>query len=91
MSLDKLPGPNERKQKKLVEDPGGVYDEVMLKRVEKLEQDIVDIKTDLAVVKATHATRADVAEAKLGVIVWVVSAVLLAQLFPTLLKIYFPH
>jgi hypothetical protein len=42
------------------------------------------IKTDVAVMKATGATKADVAEAKSAIILWVVGAIVLAQLVPAL-------
>jgi hypothetical protein len=52
------------------------------------------MKVDLAMIKANGASKADVAdaktavaEAKTSIIIWVVSAIFLAQLLPALLKI----
>jgi len=91
MSVDPLPGPAERKQRRLAGSGGPPYDEAMQKRVEKLEEDVATIKADLAVIKATHATKADIAETKASIIMWVVSAVFVAQLLPAVLKMVLPH
>ena len=71
---------------------GGGDDGGMDARIAKLEQiaertseRLGGIEKDLAVVKtsATHlATKADVADAKASIIMWVVAAIFLAQLFP---------
>lgn len=58
----------------------------MEKRIEKLESRLAAIELDLGILKATCATKADLAEAKTSIILWVVSAVVLAQILPGLLK-----
>jgi hypothetical protein len=56
------------------------------KRIEKLEDRLATIELDLGILKATCATKSDLAEAKTTIILWVVSAVILAQILPGLLK-----
>lgn len=67
-------------------DEREAYDQAMETRVQKLETELATIKTDVAVIKSNYATKADVAEAKNSIIIWVVSAILLAQLLPVLMK-----
>jgi len=70
-----------------VDNGGGPPDDgAMEARVKALEDALSTVKTDLAVIKSNYATKADIAEAKNSIIMWVVSAVLLAQLLPALLK-----
>lgn len=70
-----------------VDNGGGPpHDGDMESRVKKLEEDLSSVKMDLAVIKSNYATKADIAEAKNSIIMWVVSAVLLAQVLPAILK-----
>lgn len=64
----------------------------MEKRIEKLEIELAAIKLDLGIIKANGATKSDIAElkatmseAKTTIILWVVTAVLLARILPGLL------
>jgi ABC-type metal ion transport system substrate-binding protein len=79
-------------------DSGGPGD--MEIRVKAIEDAMIAVKTDLAVIKSNYATKTDIAETKIGIaeakagiaeakssiIMWVVSAVLLAQVLPSVLK-----
>ena len=58
----------------------------MEKRIEKLESSLAAIELDLGILKATCATKSDLAEAKTTIILWVVTAIILAQILPGLLK-----
>ena len=79
-------------------DEGTSYDGDMEARFAKLESVLAGMKTDIAVIKATGASKADlaelkgetkaaIAEAKSSIIMWVVSAVFIAQLLPALLQL----
>jgi len=53
---------------------------------ERSTESLAAIERDVAIIKSNYATRADIAEAKNSIVMWVVSAVLLAQLLPARLK-----
>jgi hypothetical protein len=52
----------ERMGRKLDSSGGPPEDGDMLKRIEKLEADLVTMKTDIAVIKANGSTKSDIAE-----------------------------
>ena len=65
----------------------------MEKRIEKVEAELAAIKLDVGIIKATCATKSDVAElratmsaVKIGIILWIVITVVLPQILPGLLK-----
>ena len=58
----------------------------MEKRIEKIEAELTAIKLDVGIIKATGATKTDLAEVKSSIILWVVTTVVLAQILPVLLK-----
>lgn len=62
-------------------DGGG---EDMLQRIKDLEKDTQQMKTDIAIMRSNYATKTDVSDAKNSIILWVVGAVVFAQLIPTL-------
>lgn len=56
------------------------------KRIEKLEVKLAAIELDLGIIKATGMTNSDLAEAKTTIILWAITAVILAQILPGLLR-----
>lgn len=54
--------------------------------VAALRCDVNILNIDMAVVKANYATKTDVLEAKHSIVMWIVSAILLAQLLPPILR-----
>jgi len=72
---------------------GGGNDGGMDARIAKLEaiaeksgERLTALERDVAVIRSNYSTKADVSDAKASVIMWVVSAIFLAQLLPALLK-----
>jgi hypothetical protein len=96
-ALKKLP-PTSRPE--IDGEAGGGDDGGMEARVSKLEslaektaERLTVIERDVAIIRSNYATKADIAgtkgdiaEAKNSIVMWVVSAVLLAQLLPAVLK-----
>jgi len=75
--------------------PERVDDDDMEARITALEKDVAAIKVDVAVIKANGATKSDIAdtkaaisEAKTSIILWVVGAVILAQVLPAVVKLF---
>lgn len=55
-------------------------------RLAVIEKDVTIIKTQMDAFTKHYATKADLTDAKNSIIMWVVSAFLLAQLMPSILK-----
>jgi hypothetical protein len=53
---------------------------------DKLVERLVALERDAAVIKSNYATRADILNARSSIVMWLVSAILLAQVLPTLLQ-----
>lgn len=60
--------------------------EARVAKLEQFSQEVRDRLTKLETRSEQFATKADVSDAKVSIISWVVSAILLAQLLPAILK-----
>ena len=56
----------------------------MESRVDKIGDTLASIDKRVAVIESNYATKADVANAKNSIILWVVMAIIFAQLLPAL-------
>jgi hypothetical protein len=70
--------------------PGGGQREARIGKLETLADKAVErlgaLERDVAAIKSNYATRSDISDAKKSIVMWGVSAILLAQLLPALLK-----
>jgi septal ring factor EnvC (AmiA/AmiB activator) len=57
-------------------------------RLTNVGERLTKVEQDVAVIKSNYATRADVTDAKNSIIMWVVGAVLFAQVIPQLVKAF---
>lgn len=57
-------------------------------RLSGVESDLTAIKIDIAVIKAIAASKADLAEAKVTIIFWLATIVILGQVLPSVLKLF---
>lgn len=62
-------------------DNGGME---IVARVAELEKTTKQMQIDVAVVRSNYATKSDVAEATTRIIMWVVGAIIFAQVLPAL-------
>lgn len=53
---------------------------------EKAVERLGTLERDVAVIKSNYATKGNISDAKNSIVMWVVSAILLAQLLPALLR-----
>ncbi|HHH1854172.1 TPA: hypothetical protein ACPY5T_002328 [Yersinia enterocolitica] len=83
-SPESVAGQNHNDEALLSHGGGNGGGDDMLVRIKKLEDDMQVIKTDLAVMKSNYATTTNVSDAKNSIIVWVVGAVVFAQLIPAI-------
>lgn len=68
----------------LSNDGGSGGGNMLVKRIESLENNLSAMKVDIAVIKSNYATKADVSEAKNSIILWVVGAIILTSVVPAI-------
>jgi hypothetical protein len=86
MSIHRFPGPSRNGAEPPTMDPMEARVAKLEATAERTAERLAAIERDLAVMKSNYSTKADVAEGMNKVIMWVVGAIFLAQLLPSLLK-----